>query len=123
MDIATQTHLTTLRNLLAYRLTELRAQVHADELALRGNTDALRGDVADRKDQAALGQQGEVLQAEAQRDADEMARVERALQRLDAGSYGDCAHCGEPIPLQRLLVQPDAECCAACQGVLERRAL
>ena len=29
MDLATQTHLTTLRDLLNYRQTELRAEVHA----------------------------------------------------------------------------------------------
>ena len=119
MDIATQTHLSTLRNLLTFRLDELRAQVRADELGRRGDADGVRRDVGDRKDEAALEQQGDVLEAEEQRDLADFARVERALKRLDAGTYGDCAACGEPIPLQRLLVQPDAERCAACQTALE----
>jgi len=29
-------------------------------------------------------------------------------------------HCGEPIGLQRLLVLPAAEHCAACQAAVER---
>jgi len=51
-----------------------------------------------------------------------MSQVEAALRRLDAGTYGDCAGCGEPIPLQRLLVQPAAERCAACQSRFEAHA-
>jgi RNA polymerase-binding transcription factor DksA len=31
MDVATQTHLTTLRHLLDYRVTDLRAELHAGE--------------------------------------------------------------------------------------------
>jgi len=45
--------------------------------------------------------------------------VEAALHRLDAGTYGDCAVCAEPISLQRLLVQPAAQRCAACQTAYE----
>jgi len=43
-----------------------------------------------------------------------------ALQRLDAGVYGDCVDCGQPIALERLRVQPAAERCAACQAARER---
>lgn len=120
MDILTQNHLTTLRSLLTYRLQELRAEVHAAELA-RGT--ALAGDheVADRKDDATLRQFAEVGGAEEQRDVDEITAVESALQRLDAGVYGDCLACGEPIPLQRLLVQPAAQRCAPCQAAFEHR--
>jgi RNA polymerase-binding transcription factor DksA len=47
-------------------------------------------------------------------DVDELADVEAALERPDNGTYGDCVDCGEPITLQRLLVQPAARRCAAC---------
>lgn len=119
MDIDTQTHLTALRDLLTYRLHELQAEVHAAELARRLDEEGAAGDVSDRKDEAARRLLSEVGEAEAQRDVDEMAMVERALQRLDRGTYGDCAQCGEPIALQRLLVLPAAERCAACQTTFE----
>ena len=120
MDIDTQTHLKTLRDMLAYRRIELLAEVHAAGLR-RQDEEAPAGEVEDRKDRAAERQQAEVGDAEAQRDLDELALVEQALQRLDDGSYGDCADCGNPIPMQRLFVQPAALRCAACQSRAEAR--
>ena len=120
MKLGTQTHLKMLRNLLSDRLHELQTEVHAAEQARRQRDAAVEvSEVSDRKDAAARSLQSEVGEAEQQRDVDEMLQVERALQRLDHGSYGVCAQCGEPIPLQRLLVQPAAEHCMACQKVLE----
>jgi len=117
MDIDTQTHLTTLRELLTYRLHELQAEVHAAEQGARD--DGGFGDVTDLKDEADDELLSRVADAEERRDVDELARVECALSRLDKATYGDCAQCGKPIPLQRLLVQPAAERCASCQAALE----
>lgn len=122
MDLPTQTHLAQLRELLNYRLHELRAEVHAAQLAHQQSTGAAAREVADRKDEAAQRQSSDLDSAQEQRDLDEMHQVEAALQRLDGGVYGDCADCGEPISLQRLLVQPAAQRCAACQAVFEHRA-
>ncbi|HEX6362742.1 MAG TPA: TraR/DksA C4-type zinc finger protein [Albitalea sp.] len=95
MDIGTQTHLPALRELLDYRRRALEADLHAAEQA-RGA--------------------GGPVEAPERRDREEMARVAAALRRLDEGVYGDCLQCGQPIPLQRLLVQPAAERCAACEA-------
>jgi len=118
MDIDTQNHLTTLRELLTYRLHELQAEVHAAEQGSRD--DGGSGDVTDLKDAADDELLSRVADAEERRDVDELARVECALSRLDKGTYGDCAQCGKPIPLQRLLVQPAAERCAGCQAGMEQ---
>lgn len=37
-----------------------------------------------------------------------------ALERLDAGTYGTCAACANPIPFGRLLVMPEATHCVRC---------
>lgn len=121
MDLPTQNHLTTLRNLLEYRQHELRAEVHAAEQAQRGGDADVSHEVADQKDSATRSQIGEVDSAQEQRDLQELASVEAALRRLDEGRYGDCVDCGEPIALQRLMVQPDALRCAHCQTALEHR--
>ena len=118
MDIGTQTHLTTLRGLLTYRLHELQADVHAAELA-KHPQDA-GGEVIDRKDEAAQAMLSDIEDAEERRHRAELTEVEHALHRLDAGTYGDCVACGEPIPLQRLLVLPAAQRCAECQSIGER---
>lgn len=114
MDLPSQTQLTLLRELLTNRLAELRVEVRAAQLA-RQETGAAAREVTDRKDEAAQHQTEEVDSAQDERDRDELAQVEAALKRLDAGSYGRCADCGEPIALQRLRVQPAARRCAACQ--------
>jgi RNA polymerase-binding protein DksA len=122
MDLPTQTHLTTLRELLLYRLNELRADVCAAEQVRREALGTGQREVADRKDEAAEAQSSEIAVAEFGRDVDEMEQVEAALHRLDQGIYGDCLDCGEPIALLRLLAQPAAERCADCQVAAERMA-
>ena len=119
MDLATQTNLTKLRDSLTFRLLELRADVHAAEQAQRELTGASAHEVTDRKDEAAQQSIADLDEVQEQRDLDEVAQVEAALQRLDNGTYGDCSDCGEPIILQRLQVQPAALRCAPCQAAVE----
>jgi DnaK suppressor protein len=38
----------------------------------------------------------------------QLAEVEHALAKFDAGTYGICERCGRPIPLARLRVLPEA---------------
>ena len=47
-------------------------------------------------------------------------RVERALDRIDLGTYGVCVRCGTPISQDRLEALPSAELCLPCQDLLER---
>ena len=120
MDLATQTHLTTLRTLLTERRHTLRAEVRAAELSQEELTEAAH-EATDRKDEATQRQLLDVDGAQERLDAAELTAVENALDRLDRGVYGDCADCGQPIALQRLLVQPAALRCAPCQSARESR--
>jgi RNA polymerase-binding transcription factor len=43
-----------------------------------------------------------------------MARTERALSKLDEGTYGICDVCGEPIPPGRLHALPESVHCLKC---------
>jgi DnaK suppressor protein len=43
-----------------------------------------------------------------------LARTERALAKLDDGTYGQCDSCGLPIPPRRLQAMPDSVLCVAC---------
>jgi RNA polymerase-binding transcription factor DksA len=49
-----------------------------------------------------------------------LAQVEDALARLDAGTFGMCTRCGNPIAPERLEAIPWAPLCIDCQR-LERR--
>lgn len=42
--------------------------------------------------------------------------VEQSLSRLDAGTYGRCEECGEPIDEARLAELPTARTCGTCPG-------
>ena len=46
--------------------------------------------------------------------------IRLALQRLDAGDYGLCADCEEPIAVKRMQAVPWAERCVTCQETHER---
>jgi RNA polymerase-binding transcription factor DksA len=46
----------------------------------------------------------------------ELARVDAALARIDAGTYGVCAGCGDLIDPRRLEASPYAVQCADCAG-------
>lgn len=43
-----------------------------------------------------------------------VAEVDDALGRLDAGTYGICEGCGQPIAEERLAVRPFARHCITC---------
>jgi RNA polymerase-binding transcription factor DksA len=53
----------------------------------------------------------------------ELADVERALRRLDDGTYGTCEACGGPIGDERLVAMPAARFCIAHQAELEKPRL
>ncbi|MEA2321330.1 MAG: DnaK suppressor protein [Solirubrobacteraceae bacterium] len=42
------------------------------------------------------------------------ARVVRALEKLEEGTYGTCDACGEPIAAARLEAAPESVLCIAC---------
>lgn len=44
-----------------------------------------------------------------------LAQIERALQRIEHGTYGICARCGAPIGEARMRAVPSAELCIACK--------
>jgi len=46
-----------------------------------------------------------------------LSQVEDALRKLDAGTYGVCERCGEPISPARLEAMPDARRCITCASL------
>jgi DnaK suppressor protein len=52
---------------------------------------------------------------------DLLAQNERAIARVEAGTYGVCESCHKPIGKERLLAFPRATLCVACKQREERR--
>jgi DnaK suppressor protein len=120
VNVDTQQHLTTLRNLLTYRIRDLEAEVHASALQRASDAGAVDPSmVRDRKEEAEAEQRAELESQSDQLASAALAGCRAALRRLDEGVYGDCRDCGEPIALPRLMVQPQAERCAPCQATFE----
>ena len=50
-----------------------------------------------------------------------LQQAERALKRIEDGSYGVCESCGSPIGKARLQAFPRATLCVSCKQKEERR--
>lgn len=50
-----------------------------------------------------------------------LAQVDRALARIEAGTYGVCESCQEPIGKMRVMAFPRATLCLSCKQREERR--
>jgi RNA polymerase-binding transcription factor DksA len=46
--------------------------------------------------------------------AAELAQINRALAQLEAGTYGVCSRCGQPIDARRLQALPYSDRCITC---------
>jgi len=55
-----------------------------------------------------------------ERESQMIADIDQALLRIEEGSYGKCAHCGQLIDERRLEALPTARYDAPCQEAIER---
>jgi DnaK suppressor protein len=47
-------------------------------------------------------------------------KIERALQRIDEGTFGVCEVCGDEIGMARLMARPETTLCIRCKETQER---
>jgi DnaK suppressor protein len=52
---------------------------------------------------------------------EKQTQIEEAIQRLENGKFGICAHCGEDIKVDRLRAKPYAKYCIKCKENKEQR--
>ena len=97
--------------------SSVRADLTSERERLAAQIDSLEPSTSQSRvddNFADLGQvaaeQGE-NQALAAQLRNELAEVERALQKLDDGTYGLCETCGQPIAPARLEAMPAARFC------------
>ena len=83
--------------------------------------DAVGGAGDDQADAGAKTFQREYELALTQNARDLLDLAERALARIDDGTYGVCESCGQPIGKARLEACPRATLCVTCKQREERR--
>jgi DnaK suppressor protein len=118
----TEAELGEVRKALEGEIAELRAEISKaeSEIAERmGDAVADAGD--DQADAGAKTFQREHELALTHNARELLAQNERALARIEAGTYGVCESCGEPIGKARLQAFPRATLCVACKQREERR--
>jgi DnaK suppressor protein len=54
------------------------------------------------------------------RERNFLDKIETALRKIDAGEFGVCEDCGEPIGLKRLEARPETTLCIRCKEDQER---
>ena len=119
---------------------QTRAQIDVNRRAVRGEEE---GDVGDEaawarllsgllrdsgdgagQDQADLGATSFERDHELtvlNHEREKLAQIDRALARIDDGTYGVCESCGNPIGKMRLMAFPRATLCLSCKQREERR--
>ncbi len=55
-----------------------------------------------------------------EREFELLHKIEKSLEKIERGDYGECEDCGEEIGLRRLRARPMAEFCIACKDEQER---
>ncbi len=121
-DPWTPDEVTEARTELTSEATRLRTELEASELAISG----LMRDSGDGAgdDQADTGTKNITRESElalAANAREMLEQTERALERLDAGTYGLCESCGKPIGKARMQAFPRATLCVDCKQKQERR--
>ncbi|EFQ84324.1 putative RNA polymerase-binding protein DksA [Aeromicrobium marinum DSM 15272] len=114
-------------------LAEVRTELQADLARLHLELDQTARDLQDLlrdgvdgagNDQADVGSKGLERDAEMSLAANQrelLHQTEKALDRLEHGTYGQCEICGEPIGKMRLMAFPRATQCMTCKRREERR--
>jgi RNA polymerase-binding transcription factor DksA len=114
--------LKAIRSELAKELVRLQSEL----AALESEMDALIADAGDGAgdDQADAGTKTFEREHEMSlviNARDMVLQTERALERIDTKTYGNCEECGAPIGKARLQVFPRATLCMLCKQKEERR--
>ncbi|HEY6047087.1 MAG TPA: TraR/DksA C4-type zinc finger protein [Pyrinomonadaceae bacterium] len=110
----------TYRDKLMDRRVSLVGQVQAAEAYSRERDAEATQDPADM---AANAYTKELLMSMSTNDRQLLDSIDAALERIEAGKYGKCVHCGQPIQEKRLEAVPWARHCLTCQDLNERGML
>jgi len=111
MHIDKDEQLRAIRGRLLARSAELGERMHRVHDDLRRESVPLPRDAPDA---AIVMENDEILKAVDEAARAEIAHIQHAVERLEAGTYGTCETCGEKIETERLRVVPYAVACRHC---------
>jgi DnaK suppressor protein len=119
-DAWTPEELAEARARLAQEIEELRSDIErAESQMASGENSETDGDDEADAGLKTFEREREIALTLNARDL--LAQNERAIARIDAGTYGVCESCQRPIGKERLRAFPRATLCVACKQREERR--
>lgn len=109
-----------LRERLQNQRAEILSMYKQDLRAGQESADDGTEDIVDRANNA---YNRELMFSLSDNERATLLQIENALRRMDEGSYGKCANCGQMISIQRLEAVPWARFCIDCQELAEKGLL
>jgi len=107
-----------IREKLIVMLADFRKEIDHE---VRGASERDLAHINDTSDMATDAAEGDLALRIAESETVEAAEVERAIEKIDNGTYGLCEICNTRIPTERLQVLPFATQCVKCQELADIR--
>lgn len=103
------------------KLEAMKVEINSDVEQTLTEMTTQTGNIPDPNDRATMESDRSFELRIRGRERKLMEKVEEALVRIDDGSYGICAGCGEDIAIKRLDARPVAKYCIDCKTKQEQR--
>ena len=103
------------------QLEAMKAKINIDVEQTLTEMTSQTGNIPDPNDRATMESDRSFELRIRGRERKLMEKVEEALTRIDDGSYGVCAGCGNDIAIKRLQARPVAKFCIDCKTRQEQR--
>lgn len=113
MNTISDEKLRSTRAWLVTRSAELRERIQRVQADLGRASAPLPRDAPDA---AIVMENDEILQAIEESASGELKQIERAVERIEAGTFATCEMCGAAIDPERLSIVPYAARCTTCTG-------
>lgn len=103
------------------RLEAMKDEINSDVEQTLNEMTSQTGNIPDPNDRASVESDRSFELRIRGRERKLMDKIEEALGRIEDGSYGVCAGCGEDIAIKRLEARPVAKFCIDCKTRQEQR--
>lgn len=110
--------LLAVRQRLLQMLSDLRKDIAHE---VKGASERDLAHINDTSDMASDAADGDLSLRIAESETVEAGEIERAIEKLDSGTYGSCEVCNKVINAERLQFLPFATLCIKCQELAEIR--
>lgn len=107
-----------IRSRLLSMLTDIRKDIDHE---VRGASERDLAHINDTSDMASDAAEGDLSLRIAESETVEAGEIERAIEKLDTGTYGICEMCNTQIGSDRLHFLPYVTMCIKCQALAEIR--